>query len=60
MSSSSGRAASVATSDLQLVTMADRSLAALPPRPPSSSSSALVVYTLPAAKPEDEDFEIKL
>ncbi|GFQ01044.1 14-3-3-like protein 16r [Phtheirospermum japonicum] len=60
MSSSSGRAASVATSDLQLVTMADRSLAALPPRPPSSSSSALVVYTPPAAKPEDEDFEIKL
>ncbi|GFP92748.1 hypothetical protein PHJA_001419100 [Phtheirospermum japonicum] len=60
MSSSSGRAASVATGDLQLVTVADRSPTALPPRPPSSSSSALVEYTPPAAKPEDEDLEIKL
>ncbi|GFP95865.1 hypothetical protein PHJA_001730700 [Phtheirospermum japonicum] len=40
--------------------VADRSLAALSPRPPSSSSSALVEYTPPAAKPEDEDLEIKL
>ncbi|GFP90842.1 hypothetical protein PHJA_001228100 [Phtheirospermum japonicum] len=60
MSSSSGRAASVATGDLQLVTVADRSTASLPPRPPSSSSSTLVEYTPPAAKPEDEDLEIKL
>ncbi|GFP90596.1 hypothetical protein PHJA_001203700, partial [Phtheirospermum japonicum] len=56
----SGRAASVATGDLQLVTVADRSPAALPLHPPSSSSSALVDYTPPAAKPEDEDLEIKL
>ncbi|GFP94980.1 hypothetical protein PHJA_001642400 [Phtheirospermum japonicum] len=60
MSSSSGRAASVATGDLQLVTVVDRSPTALPPHPPSSSSSALVEYTPPAAKPEDEDLEIKL
>ncbi|KAL3614248.1 hypothetical protein CASFOL_042322 [Castilleja foliolosa] len=60
MSSSSGRTASVAAGDLQLVTVADRSPAALPPRPPSSSSSALVEYTPPAANPEDEDLEIKL
>ncbi|GFQ03756.1 hypothetical protein PHJA_002519400 [Phtheirospermum japonicum] len=59
MSSSSGRAASVATDDLQLVTVVDRSPAALPPRPPSSSL-ALVVYTPPAAKPKDEELEIKL
>ncbi|GFQ08653.1 hypothetical protein PHJA_003009300, partial [Phtheirospermum japonicum] len=56
----SGRAASVATGDLQLVTVVDRSPDALPPRPPSSSSSTLVEYTPPAAKPEDEDLEIKL
>ncbi|KAL3618478.1 hypothetical protein CASFOL_037560 [Castilleja foliolosa] len=50
MSSSSGRAGSVAAGDLQLVTVAERSPAALPPRPPSSSSSALLEYTPPAAK----------
>ncbi|KAL3621896.1 hypothetical protein CASFOL_034092 [Castilleja foliolosa] len=60
MSSSSGRAGSVAAGDLQLVTVAERSPVALPPRPPSSSSSALVEYTPHAANPEDEDLEIKL
>ncbi|KAK4407091.1 Reticulon-like protein B10 [Sesamum angolense] len=63
MSSSSGRATSVAAGDLQVVSVADRSPAALPPRPPppsSSSSTALVEYKPPAANPEDEDLEIKL
>lgn len=35
-------------------------MAALPPRPPASSSTALVEYTPPAPNPEDEDLEIKL
>ncbi|GFP92128.1 hypothetical protein PHJA_001356900 [Phtheirospermum japonicum] len=60
MSSSLGRVAFVATGDLQLVTVADKSPAAVPSRPPLSSSSALVVYTPSAAKPEDGDLEIKL
>ncbi|KAK4418226.1 PRKR-interacting protein 1 [Sesamum alatum] len=63
MSSSSGRATSVAAGDLQVVSVADRAPAALPPRPPqpsSSSSTALVEYKPPAANPEDEDLEIKL
>ncbi|GFP80291.1 hypothetical protein PHJA_000172500 [Phtheirospermum japonicum] len=60
MSSSSGRAASVATGDLQLVTVAGKSLTSLPLRSPPFSSSTLVEYTPPAAKPEDEDLEIKL
>ncbi|GFQ03726.1 hypothetical protein PHJA_002516400 [Phtheirospermum japonicum] len=60
MLSSLGRAAFVTIGYLQLVTVVDRSPAALPPHPPSSSSSALVEYTPPVAKPEDEDLEIKL
>lgn len=58
--SSSGRPTSVAAGDLQVVVVADRAPATLPPRPPSSSSSALVEYTPPAANPEDEDLEVKL
>ncbi|KAM3291492.1 PRKR-interacting protein 1 [Capsicum chacoense] len=59
--SSSGRSAAVAAGDLQLVSASDRQVSALPPRPPdSSSSTALVEYTPPAANPEDEDLEIKL
>ncbi|KAF3643329.1 PRKR-interacting protein 1 [Capsicum annuum] len=59
--SSSGRSAAVAAGDLQLVSVSDRQVSALPPRPPASSSStALVEYTPPAANPEDEDLEIKL
>ncbi|KAL1564503.1 PRKR-interacting protein 1-like [Salvia divinorum] len=59
---SSGRPTSAAAGDLQMVLVADRSPATLPPRPlpPSSSSSALVEYTPPAANPEDEDLEVKL
>ncbi|KAG8368431.1 hypothetical protein BUALT_Bualt15G0044700 [Buddleja alternifolia] len=65
MSSSSGRHTSVAAGDLQMVPVAERTSAALPPRPlvPASSSaasSALVEYKPPAANPEDEDLEIKL
>lgn len=58
--SSSGRSAAVAAGDLQLVPASERQVAALPPRPPSSSSTALVEYTPPAANPEEEDLEIKL
>lgn len=58
--SSSGRSAAVAAGDLQVVPASERQVAALPPRPPSSSSTALVEYTPPAANPEEEDLEIKL
>ncbi|CAN4107754.1 unnamed protein product [Withania somnifera] len=60
--SSSGRSAAVAAGDLQVVPAAEKQVAALPPRPTatSSSSTALVEYTPPAANPEDEDLEIKL
>ncbi|XP_051139507.1 uncharacterized protein LOC127257178 [Andrographis paniculata] len=58
MSSSSGRSRSVAEGELQLVPAAERTPAALPPRPPAST--ALVEYTPPAANPEDEDLEVKL
>lgn len=58
--SSSGRSAAVAAGDLQVVPASERQVAALPPRPPASSSTALVEYTPPAANPEEEDLEIKL
>lgn len=38
----------------------EKRVAALPPRPPANSSSAIVEYTPPAPKPEEEDIEIKL
>ncbi|KAL6546120.1 hypothetical protein OROGR_009994 [Orobanche gracilis] len=60
MSSSSGRSASVAAGDLQVVPVSDRAPAAPPPRPRSFSSSAIVEYTPPAGNPEDEDLEVKL
>ncbi|XP_075488818.1 uncharacterized protein LOC142527773 [Primulina tabacum] len=62
MSSSSGRPASVAAGNYQVVQVAEKAVSSLPPRPPpsSSSSSALVEYTPPVAAPEDEDLEIKL
>uniref|UniRef100_A0A3Q7ES40 Uncharacterized protein n=1 Tax=Solanum lycopersicum TaxID=4081 RepID=A0A3Q7ES40_SOLLC len=58
--SSSGRSTAVAAGDLQIVAASGRQVAALPPRPPASSSTALVEYTPPAANPEEEDLEIKL
>ncbi|MCD7472513.1 hypothetical protein HAX54_013771 [Datura stramonium] len=58
--SSSGRSAAVAAGDLQVVPASERQVASLPPRPPASSSTALVEYTPPAANPEEEDLEIKL
>ncbi|KAK4378466.1 hypothetical protein RND71_000328 [Anisodus tanguticus] len=58
--SSSGRSAAVGAGDLQVVPASGRQVAALPPRPPASSSTALVEYTPPAVNPEDEDLEIKL
>lgn len=58
--SSSGRSAAVAAGDLQVVPVSERQVAALPPRPPASSSTALVEYKPPAANPEEEDLEIKL
>ncbi|XP_055815902.1 uncharacterized protein LOC129885596 [Solanum dulcamara] len=58
--SSSGRSAAVAAGDLQIVPASNMQVAALPPRPPASSSTALVEYTPPAANPEEEDLEIKL
>ncbi|KAL8459064.1 hypothetical protein ACS0TY_035670 [Phlomoides rotata] len=60
MSSSSGRPMSVAAGELQVVAVAERAAATLPPIPPISSSSALVEYTPPAGNPEDEDLEVKL
>ncbi|KAL3843894.1 hypothetical protein ACJIZ3_001297 [Penstemon smallii] len=57
MSSSSGRPTSVAAGELQVVQVAERVATALPL---SSSSSAIVEYTAPAANPEDEDLEVKL
>ncbi|CAI9781036.1 unnamed protein product [Fraxinus pennsylvanica] len=61
MSSSSDRPMSVAAGDLQVVTVAERKVKVLPPRPPeSSSSTALVEYTPPPPNPEDEDLEVKL
>lgn len=62
MSSSSGRPASVAAGNYQVVPVAEKVVSSLPPRPPPSSSSslsALVEYAPPVAAPEDEDLEIK-
>lgn len=56
MSSSRGQITSIGDGDLQIVAgTSDKE-----PRPPISSSTALVEYTPPAANPEDEDLEIKL
>ncbi|CAH9107773.1 unnamed protein product [Cuscuta epithymum] len=55
---SSGRGA--AAGDMQVVPVAERKVAILPPRPPTSSSSALVEYTPPTPNPEEEDLEVKL
>lgn len=46
--------------EMQLVPAPEKRVAALPPRPPTNSSSAIVEYTPPAPKPEEEDIEIKL
>lgn len=47
--------------DLQMVVAEERGTLALPPKPPASSgSSALVEYTPPVFKEEEEDLEIKL
>ncbi|KZV22191.1 PRKR-interacting protein 1-like [Dorcoceras hygrometricum] len=61
MSSSSGRPASVAAGDYQVVPVPEKAVSSLPPRPPPpSSSSALVEYAPPVAAPEEEDLEVKL
>lgn len=51
---------SVAAGDLQVVSVEERTVASLPPRPPTSSSNALVEYTPPAPNIEEEDLEVKL
>ncbi|KAJ9551904.1 hypothetical protein OSB04_015949 [Centaurea solstitialis] len=57
-------AAAVASGELQIVSAAassDRTaVAALPPRHPNGSSSALVEYTPPVPNQEEEDLEVKL
>lgn len=62
---STGQARAVLEGDLQIVAVADKpsTVAALPPRPPASggsSNNALVEYTRPRFKEEEEDLEIKL
>ncbi|CAK9136471.1 unnamed protein product [Ilex paraguariensis] len=56
----SGRPRTTGDEYLQVVPTTEKQVAALPPRPPASTSSALVEYTPPAANIEDEDLEIKL
>ncbi|XP_047341992.1 PRKR-interacting protein 1 [Impatiens glandulifera] len=57
--SSSGRQLVVAGGGQGDLNLENRKLA-LPPKPPTSGSSALVEYVPPAPAPEDEDLEIKL
>ncbi|GAB4838797.1 hypothetical protein Ancab_028339 [Ancistrocladus abbreviatus] len=59
---SSGQPKSVAEGDLQLVAVADNQTARLPPKPPGdvSKSNAIVEYTPPVFREEEEDLEIKL
>ncbi|KAA8537043.1 hypothetical protein F0562_029521 [Nyssa sinensis] len=57
---SSGRRATVAEGDLQVVAVPERPMSALPPRPPAVGSNALVEYVPPAHNLEDEDLEVKL
>lgn len=45
---------------MQLVTAVDKQTAALPPRPPSTASSAIVTYEKPLLQEDEEDLEIKL
>ncbi|KAK2985843.1 hypothetical protein RJ640_018709 [Escallonia rubra] len=48
------------SADMQIVAAPERAVAALPPRPPAVSSTALVEYKPPAPNLEEEDIEIKL
>lgn len=60
---STGQARAVMEGDLQIVPVNDKPstamTSALPPKPPSSSN-ALVEYTRPLFKEEEEDLEVKL
>ncbi|XP_021750789.1 PRKR-interacting protein 1-like isoform X2 [Chenopodium quinoa] len=59
---SSGQSRSVLEGDLQIVAVEDKptTMSALPPRPPPSTSNAIVEYTRAPFKEEEEDIEIKL
>ncbi|XAR72937.1 hypothetical protein NMG60_11019747 [Bertholletia excelsa] len=57
---SSGRPPLSAGGDTRLVVMPEKGSPALPPRPPTAGSNALVEYVPPAPHPEEEDLEIKL
>lgn len=47
--------------DLQVMAAPEKGSVALPPKPPATSgSTALVAYTPPVFKEEEEDLEIKL
>lgn len=46
--------------DLQVVAAPEKTKPALPPLPPGAGSTALVEYTAPAFKEEEEDLEVKL
>lgn len=56
----SGKAPAAAGGDMLLVVAPEKQTPALPPRPPSSGSSALVEYVPPGPNPEEEDLEVKL
>ncbi|KDP45900.1 hypothetical protein JCGZ_15460 [Jatropha curcas] len=49
-------------SDLQVVVTPDKHVSGLPPRPPAAgtASTALVEYSAPVFKEEEEDLEVKL
>lgn len=61
---STGQAKAVMEGDLQLVSVNDKPVtaASLPPKPPGneSSSNAIVEYTRPLFREEEEDLEVKL
>ncbi|XP_010246214.1 PREDICTED: PRKR-interacting protein 1 homolog [Nelumbo nucifera] len=46
--------------ELQVVAVPEKPKAALPPLPPASGSNAIVEYTKPVPKDEEEDLEVKL
>ncbi|XP_010244268.1 PREDICTED: PRKR-interacting protein 1-like [Nelumbo nucifera] len=56
---SSGGSKGVMEGDLQVVAVPKKPKAALPPLPPASGSNAIVEYTKPVPK-EEEDLEVKL
>ncbi|KAL6964047.1 hypothetical protein U1Q18_035100 [Sarracenia purpurea var. burkii] len=59
---SSGRPPTAASGDgdMRVVVAPEKSVHALPPRPPATGSNALVEYVTPRPSPEEEDLEVKL